>query len=310
MLPPEFTMRAAMRWLELLSRSTFRQASAIINAEPSYADLTLTQYAGALEWLKRCSLLTETEEGLTLSSLALRPAADNIGLMLFGAAVESSRPSWITASDDLIADAGDLPEDACRLARVAGVSPSQAAILIRQVHRKLDLEERARVGMAGERALVELLERNSPGSASHVALLDDGLGYDLEFSHESGVWHLEVKSTRRRGRLAVYLSRHEHEIAGLDTAWRLVIVGLDSEDRACAVATAHTAELLSHSPKDQDSAARWESARHLLRQKDLAPGLPFCGLGTMGAAQSPADWESAGRFDWMPTPPGAPLPPP
>lgn len=64
------------------------------------------------------------------------------------------------------------------------------------------------------------LERRWPGSTRHVALTDDGLGYDLAFSCRGRTLHLEVKTTGRRGRLVLYLSRHEHEVALLDPDWR------------------------------------------------------------------------------------------
>jgi hypothetical protein len=300
MLPPDGTVRAALRWLELLSRSSFEQAVALIKAEPSYADLSMTQYAAAIEWLKSTALVIVTEDGLALSSAVPGHASSQLGSAVFTAALEDSQPAWLATADELIADDADLPGDAAQLATAAGITTRQAALSVLQVHRKLDLEERARVGSAGERALVALLARVWPGSVSHVALTDDGLGYDVEFRHDSGVWHLEVKSTTRRGRLAIYLSRHEHDISRLDPSWRLVAVGLGSDDQICAVATAHTPNLLSRAPRDLSSDARWESVRHLLRQEDLAPGLPFIGRGLQDAERIFTACNSVQRFDWMP----------
>ena len=67
-----------------------------------------------------------------------------------------------------------------------------------------------------------------------VALKDDGLGYDVVGPLPTAMWHLEVKSTTRRGRLVIRISRLEYEIGAMDPLWRLVIVGLDSQHEAAA----------------------------------------------------------------------------
>ena len=70
-----------------------------------------------------------------------------------------------------------------------------------------------------------------------MALTDDGLGYDVAAMTETGTWHLEVKTSARRGRLLVYPSRQEFEISKLDPRWRLVLAGLDPGRQLAAVAT-------------------------------------------------------------------------
>ncbi|WP_250000085.1 protein NO VEIN domain-containing protein [Actinoplanes sp. M2I2] len=131
-----------------------------------------------------------------------------------------------------------------------------------------------------------------PGSADHVALDSDGLGYDIELSAGPAVWHVEVKSTKRRGRLDVYLSRHEFEVARLDPAWRLVTVGLDEDGHIGAIATVPTDALLVQAPADRATTARWESAKFSLRPTDLRPGIPFFDLDVSVA--------NSRRFAWMP----------
>ncbi|MGW4942070.1 protein NO VEIN domain-containing protein [Actinoplanes sp. NPDC004185] len=289
-----------MRWLDLMTRSSFDQAVALIMAEPSYADLTQTQYASAVEWLKATSLLIDTTHGLMLSPTALRAGTDYLGQQFFAEVLENSPPTWLLTGDELISDAADLPSEAVRLAEVAGVTSAQAAMAILRVRRKVNYKERARVGAAGERALAAILEEQWPGSVDHVALFDDSFGYDIQFSHRSRTWHLEVKSTTRRGRLTVYLSRHEHEVATLDDAWRLVTVGLDTNNRACAIATAGTVSLLSSAPVDSTSSTRWENARHRIHRDDLSPGLPF--LGEDGSMRRlTLAGQDLPRFDWMPS---------
>jgi hypothetical protein len=300
-LPPDGIVRAARRWLQLMTRSSFEQAAALIKAEPSYADLTQTQYAAAIDWLRSAELLAFTGHGLVLAGAAARSHPDDLGLVLFGAALERGQPPWLADADTLVFDVEELPGDAAALAGAVGVSSSKALLTVRQVHGKVDLAERARVGEAGERALVNLLENAWPGSVRHVALEHDGFGYDIEFRFGSDTWHLEVKATTRRSRFVAHLSRHECDIAELDSAWRLIAVGLDEQDQIAAVATASTDVLLSRAPQDRHHAGRWESVRLSLSRDDLTAGLSFLNPEFLSAAPSVLLLPSDGaQFDWMP----------
>lgn len=301
MLPAEGTVRAARRWLYLLARSSFDQAAAIIKADPAAAELTQTQYAAAIDWLRLAGLIVPTEYGLALAAAARDKAEADIDLQLFRAAVEQGAPPWLAEADTLITTPEDLPADAAGLADVLAVSETNAILGIRQVHGKIDLAERARVGAAGERELATMLETTWPGSVAHRALDDDGLGYDLDFTCRGTTWHLEVKSTTRRGRLAIFLSRNEHVVAALDPAWRLVVVGLDEHDQLQALATANTKTVLDRAPQDQHSGTRWDSARHVLSAMDLTPGLACLDVGDLTTAPAQiAGAVSHPRFDWMP----------
>lgn len=298
MLPADAILRAAQRWIQLLSRSSFTQAAALIKADPAYTDLSQTQYANALDWLRSTGLLIETNHGPAVEPSVLHLSGPALRQLLFSKALEAAAPPWLADADTLVDDEDELPQDATRLAQVLELDDRQALVALRQLHGRIDLAERARVGAAGEAALVAILEEQWPGSTRHASLEDDGLGYDIAFRPTDIEYHLEVKSTTRRGRLTIFLSRHEHEIAQLDSRWHLIVIGLDTDGQAAAIATATESALLARSPLDRTPAARWESVRHHLTADDLDPGLhfddaerPSSSLLTEGGSRT---------FAWMP----------
>jgi len=303
MLPAEGVLRAGQRWLNLLRRSTVLQASALIKADGRYTDLTTTQYATALDWLVETGLVTQASTGLRLASALQGLDEQGIGAMLFERSLAELDPAWLPDADVLLRGPDDLPADAMALTELFGVEDSAALLIVRQLHGKVDQAARTEVGLAGELALVELLESRWPGSVRHVALTDDGFGYDIDF-RPALTYHLEVKTTNRRGRLTVYLSRHEHEVALLDPAWRLVVVGLAADGQLSALATVRHELLAARSPYDQDTFARWESVRHQLRPDDLRLGLAFLDKAELAdddlLANGRATTGSDGVFAWMP----------
>ncbi|WP_347057384.1 DUF3883 domain-containing protein [Blastococcus sp. HT6-30] len=221
--------------------------------------------------------------------------------LLFQRSLERARPAWLPDADVLIADATELPQDAQALVVSLDLAADDAFLAVSQAQRKVDLERRATIGAAGERLLVELLERQWPGCTSHVSLEDDGLGYDIVVSDGPRSWHLEVKATTRRGRLVVYLSRNEYEVSLVDPAWRLVVAGLGDEEKLSAVATVRADVLAVRMPLDQHAATRWESARLELFPEDLEWGLPFLQQDASPVELMLRNWlGEAGRFGWLP----------
>jgi hypothetical protein len=223
---------------------------------------------------------------------------------LYGRSLEVLDPPWLADADVLVRDVDELPEDARRLCQLLGLPETSALNCVRQLHGHVDLAERSRIGAAGERELVRLLEELWPGSTVHVALSDDGMGYDVLFSRGAESWHIEVKTTTRRGRLVVFLSRHEYEVAMADRRWRMVIVGLDEDHRLSALATVPSATLSARAPHDTDQASTWESSRYQLTTHDLSPGLSFMQANTEpGESMSLVKLgvlPSGPRFAWMP----------
>lgn len=298
-------MLAAARWLRLLQRSSVEQASALIRADARLADLSVTQYAQALEWLAELGLVRDgpagqqSAPGLHLLSLA------ELDALLLAAILEATRPPWLQDADLLVRTTADLPEDVAGFASTLNVTDDAALLTVAMVHGKIDLEQRTRIGAAGELRLIELLERFWPGSTHHVAAEHDGLGYDVTFTSMGATWHLEVKSTTRRGRLVLHLSRHEHEVALRDPAWRLIAVGLDEGDQLACVATIKHADLAARSPEDRHTQARWETVRHGIAPELLTGGLSFLvdppGLAEARFLRSAEMTAALTGFAWMPS---------
>lgn len=308
MLPADGVLLAARRWVRLLDRSTLEQASALIRSSSKYTDLSTTQYSSALEWLTRIGVVVVDGHSLVLATDLKRLAEPQTTQILFMHCLEELAPAWLPDADALVRSTTELPQDAVDLAGTLGLAEDAALLAVRQVQGKIDLAERARIGLAGETCLVELLEERWPGSTQHIALHNDGFGYDVMFTPTSKAWHLEVKTTTRRGRLVIHLSKHEHEVGTLDPLWRLVVVGLDEGGQIAALATARHEVMRQRAPQNVDATAVWESVRYELSPKDVDPGLPFLNASwTDDDDRSLLRQGSGGSksaFAWMPIPLG------
>jgi hypothetical protein len=297
-LPAEGVLRAAQRWLDLLERSDVVQAAALIRSEARLTDLSTTQYASALDWLRAVGFVVDGSFGSALHPELRGLSGSAKGQHLFRSSLQALDPPWLLDAEILIQDEADLPQDALRLAELFGLNDSAAVVGIRQVHGRVDLEARARVGAAGEAALVALLEARWPGSTIHASLRDDSLGYDAAFTLADRTWHLEIKSTTRRGQLVIYLSRRELEVAARDRDWCLVVVGLDDFLAATAVVAVDRERLLHRVPVDAHVSVRWESARYQLNAADLSARLPFLNDQSARAALQMSG--EAPTFAWAP----------
>lgn len=295
MRPSDQVLVAGVRWVDLLRRNTLAQAWILIGTDPHYSDLSRSQYHAGIEWLLQRGLAVDSASSLELDPRAKNIDANDLAAELLTDVLSRTPPPWLLDADDLLREPDDLPQDACSLATVLGLTPTQTLRAIRHAQRKVDLDSRRQVGLRGELALLEALEGRWPGSTTHVAATDDAAGYDIAVTLPGGTTHIEVKSTNRRGRLDVFLSRHEYETARVDPAWLLVVVGLDPSSCLCALATVSLEVLKDRAPTDSASNATWDSARFTLDARDLETGLrPF---GAEGKLVIP----SASGFAWMPT---------
>jgi hypothetical protein len=286
-LPPDPVLRAACRWLDLLQRSTLPTARELIRADSGYRDLTFTQYSTALDWLTSIGLLPLGDSGKTAAAPeVLGLDSHGIARLLFLRGIEFEMPPWLPDADLLVNDPVELPQDAARVVTTLGLTEPEAFIAVRQVHGKIDLAERSRVGAVGESALVRLLEAEWPESVVHLALEDDGLGYDVLLRIADRAWHLEIKSSTRKGRSVIYLSRNEFDVAKIDANWRLVIVRLDESDEIAAVNTALHVNIFDSAPQNVAPGARWESARFDVSHADQSPGLSFLSHEAMAIKNS------------------------
>lgn len=305
MIPAEGVIIAAARWLDLLGRSTESQASILIRSNSQYADLTPTQYSTALDWLRSLEWTSLAEDSLGQSTTLKKLTSQSRREYLLASLLESADPPWLENADVLVHNSDDLPQDIERWSDLLELPDSSGLRVVRRISGKIDLARRAQVGNAGETELCMLLEAKWPGAINHVAETDDGFGYDVSASIQDVEWHLEVKSTTRRGRLSFFLSRHEFETGLADKYWKLLVVGLDDELRANCVAEVDQSALKEFAPADRATSASWASARYDLGEGHLSPGLTFLPwdetdvmthrLLVQGArSQGP-------NFSWMPT---------
>lgn len=258
-VPPSPVLRAASRWLEHLSTSNVARIRALFTSHPKFADVTPTQYAAAYTWLENCGLLDKT----------ISPGEGDS--TIFEAAIAEAL--WFADADLLVTDANSLPEDAIRAAETLNVTASEAFTLTRLAWGKVDAEQRSRLGTAGEVGLIKLLESVESLTIRHVAAESDGFGYDISVSARGFDMHIEVKSTTRRGRLRIYLSRHEFDTMRHDRSWALVAVRLNEELEPVSLATVSRDWLIDTAPIDRHPGSRWESVRLEVPQEAIEHGV-------------------------------------
>lgn len=262
-VPPEPVLRAAVRWLEHLPGSSVARTRTLFTSHSSFGGITPTQYAAAHTWLLQAGLIDKA--GRVLCDGARQ-------LTVFRAAV--SETLWLPDADVLISGPRELPEDASRAATALGLTPDDAFAAIRHAWGKVDTALRERVGVAGERALVELLSSAEDVLVEHVAAYSDGYGYDIAVETAAAAVHLEVKATTRRGRLTIYVSRNEFEVMVRDPTWMLIAIRLDPDLQPAALATVDRDWVNAVVPSDRGPGARWESVRLEVPPEALVTGLP------------------------------------
>ncbi|XAS64822.1 protein NO VEIN domain-containing protein [Pseudarthrobacter sp. So.54] len=290
---PRTVIVAIGRWLDLLSKTGFVRANAIVHNDAAYTDITPTQYATALEWLWRITDIRGLVELAKDSGTRRIPLDFSRRVALQSLIIEES-PSWLSVADQLVATPDDLPTDVVEWGASLGMTDEDCLDSVRNVSRKVNLQARSDFGAAGESALLALLETAWPGSATHISTISDGFGYDISFQ-ESGIeWHLEVKSVAAGPRARIFLTRHEFEVARRDPAWRLVILSMDHDWSVLSVCVADSEKLMMRSPRDVATSATWETCRFVLSAEEAS--LPFCralGIETPKSA-SVALWGSPG----------------
>jgi hypothetical protein len=266
-VPPDPVLRAAVRWLERLPASGAARLRALFTAHSEFSDITPTQYEAAYAWIQDTGLLNDLHSGV--------PAQRRV----FDSAMVHGSAPWLPDADLLVRTPDELPEDALRAAASLGLSEVEAFGQLSAVWGKVDTQQRSRIGAAGELALVELLEVSTNARIEHVAAWSDGFGYDIAVHAAQHSAHLEAKSTTRRGRLTVYLSRNEYETMRRDPEWELVAIRLTSSLEPEAVATIPKEWIAAQAPADSSAHGRWESCR-----LDVPPGVPVPGIPCVAEA--------------------------
>ena len=273
-LPPEPVLLAAKRWLEVLpSSGGIPRAQALLTTHEPYSDLTPTQYATALTWLKDLGLLEHPESQV--------PPSTRVLSTIF----ERAAPPWVQDADQLVHSPDELPSDIVSAGAALGLDADEVFGQLVSSWGKVDTFARERVGAAGEAALVSLL-RECPGArVDHVAAWSDGYGYDIAFAHGAVAAHLEVKSTTRSGRFTAYLSRHEYGVMLRDSHWLLVAVRLTPELEIAGVGHVPREWITANAPIDAGPFGRWESVKLEVPAGVIADGVPQ--LGDSAAARLP-----------------------
>ncbi|GAA2693905.1 protein NO VEIN domain-containing protein [Actinoplanes palleronii] len=279
---PEPLLRAAVRWLDRLPLSSVARCRALFTNHREFSDLTPTQYEAAYMWLRDTGLLNDLHSAL--------PSEQRV----FAATISHANTSWLKDAVDLVRSPDEMPDDAIRAAEALGLAPATAFAYVVTAWGKVDTAERVRVGAVGEAALVDLLRACLDADVDHVAAIADGYGYDVAVGAAGFVLHIEVKSTTRRGRLKIFLSRNEYETMRRDPAWQLVAVRLNTDDGIAAVATVDRHWLASAVPTDRSVFGRWESCRIDVPSSALTPGIPslqpVLGLHVPPLLTGDADW--------------------
>lgn len=274
-LPPRPILVAAKRWLEILpSSGGVPRAQALLTAHTGYSDLTPTQYATALTWLRDAGLLEH------VGSTA--PAPNQVLAAFF----DNAAQPWVRDADALVQSPDELPSDIVSAGEALGLDANGVYQQLVSSWGKVDIAARNRVGVAGEAALIALLGEIPGGQVDHVAAWSDGFGYDITFSHGSLVAHLEVKSTTRMSRFTVYLSRHEHSVMLRDEHWVLVIVRLGEDLHIDAVGSVPREWIAANVPRDEGPFGSWESVKLEVPVDVIVSGIPH--LGEHGAELLPA----------------------
>jgi uncharacterized protein DUF3883 len=284
-IPPEPVLRAAARWLKHLPPSSAPRCRALFTSHREFSDLTPTQYEAAYIWLADTGLLGDLHSPL--------PTAQRI----YAAAIAHAGTHWLSDADELVRSPDELPDDAVRAAETLGLAPATAYAHVVAAWGKVDMAERARVGAAGESALVELLRDCVNANVDHVAATADGYGYDIAVNATDYLLHIEVKATSRRSRLKIYLSRNEYETMCRDPCWQLVAVRLKPDNEIAAIATVSREWVASETPADRGVSGRWESCRIDVPLQALLPGIPslrpVLGLRVPPVLQSDRPWPGA-----------------
>ena len=264
----------------MLPASGYKRCRALFSTHPDFSDATPTQYDVAYSWLSEMGLISDGH------GRALIPQR------IFEAVLPDL--PWFRDADVLVQSLDELPDDALRAAEALGLDSMQAFQCVHSLWRKVDVEQRTRIGAMGEAALIELLENSVSARVDHVSQHSDGYGYDIAVESGACKLHAEVKTTLRRRHLTIFLSRHEYETMLHDPAWQLVAVRLSDDLKAEAVCSVRGEWIRQHVPHDRGASGRWESCRLSVPPNEMVSGIarlaPLFTLGRSPIIEGTAEW--------------------
>ncbi len=208
--------------------------------------------------------------------------------LLLALILELERPLWLrTAAGDGQHLRPELLPDGVEnaLATIIDDPERREAFLLARA-RKVDAQERQRIGELGEIAVVEACRQQLTAAGAEalaadvqrVSAISDELGYDITAPRRNrSTRRMEVKTTRAAGAIApVIVTRTEATVGRTDAAWMLVVVRLSNDDAAAIVGWIGGQQIVPLLPTDQHSDARWETAMLRFPLAQLTAGLPPC----------------------------------
>jgi hypothetical protein len=208
--------------------------------------------------------------------------------LLLALVLELEQPLWLrTAAGDGRQIRSELLPDGVEnaLATIIEDPERREAFLLARA-RKVEAEERQRIGELGELAVVDACREQLAAAGAEalaadvqrVSAISDELGYDITAPRrDRSTRRMEVKTTRTVGAIApVIITRTEATVGRTDAAWMLVVVRLSDDDVAEIVGWVGGQQIALLLPTDQHSDARWETAMLRLRVAELSTGLPPC----------------------------------
>lgn len=133
-----------------------------------------------------------------------------------------------------------------------------------ELKRKFDDELLTRIGLQGEKALVEMLSAALPGAkVQHMSLFDDTLGYDivLEISGRPPIY-LEVKTSSRvvNEQFTFFISRNEESKSRTLTGWQLACVSI-SQGIGSYLGTLDLSRIRHEIPQNLSNTVEWQTLR-------------------------------------------------
>lgn len=206
--------------------------------------------------------------------------------LLLALMLELEQPLWLrtAAGDGQHVRAELLPDGVENALATIIEDPQRREAFLLARARKVDADERQRIGELGEIAVVEACREQltAVGAAAlaadvqRVSAISDELGYDITAPRrDRSVRRMEVKTTRAGGSIApVIVTRTEATVGRTDAAWMLVVVRLADDDTAEIVGWLGGQQIAPLLPIDQHSDARWETAMLRLPVAHLTAGVP------------------------------------
>lgn len=270
-LPPESVLLASRRWLEILPHTGgVPRAQALLTTHRQFSDVSPTQYATALSWLRELGLLDAVCSPV--------PPANRVLSAIF----EKAPPTWVQDSDELIRAPDELPSDIVTVGQMLGLDANGVYEQLVSSWGKVDAAARERVGAAGEAELVSILRERTDGRVDHVSTWSDGFGYDIAYAQGEVNAHLEVKSTTRIGRFTAYLSRHECDVMLRDHHWALVAVRLTDKLAIAGVGHVPREWIGANLPQDAGPSGAWASCKLEVPLEVIEDHVPHLGVSVAG----------------------------